>query len=105
MKLIKYVLFGCIMQINLGLNAQYIMLETLEKEQVYIQMVVSIQEQIIQCFDEKLQSSFEYSYKINNGHLQTILRSDNVLGFDISFNIYTDEAAINIKSNSWTGHE
>ncbi|MCG8574405.1 MAG: hypothetical protein MI810_05920 [Flavobacteriales bacterium] len=78
------------------------MLKTLEKEQVYVQMAVSIQEQIIQCFDEKLHATFEYNFRINNGNLQTILRSDSIPEFDININIYTDEAAEHIKSNSWT---
>jgi hypothetical protein len=102
MKLIKYILLGCLVQLYSGLNAQTTLLETLEKEQFYIQMAVSIQEQIIQCFDEELHSTFEYSFRINNGSLQTTLRSDSVSGFDININIYTDEVASQIKLNSWT---
>ncbi len=77
-------------------------LETLEKEQASIQMAVSIQEQIIQCFDETLQPSFEYSFRIHDGHLQTILQSDSISEFDININIHTDEAALHLKPNSWT---
>ena len=102
MKLIKYVLLGCLMQLNAGLYSQTMILETLEKEQAYIQMAVSIQEQTIQCFDENLHSTFEYSFRICNGHLRTTLRSDSVAGFDIQINIYTDEVAPNIKLDSWT---
>lgn len=102
MKLIQLILLGYLLQISLELNAQYSMLETLENEQVNIQMAISIQEQIIQCFDDSIQSSFEYNFRIHNGHLQTILRSDRVLGFDININIHTDEAALHLKPNSWT---
>ncbi len=102
MKLIKYVLFGCLMQFNTGLSAQSMILETLEKEQAYIKMAVSVQEQIIQCFDVKLHSTFEYSFRINNGKLRTTLRSDSVSGFDININIHTDEVAPHLISNSWT---
>lgn len=82
--------------------AQTAILNTLEKEQMYIQMAVSIQEQIIQCFDKKIHATFEYGFRINNGHLQSTLRSDSIPEFNVDINIYTDEAAQRVKSNSWT---
>jgi hypothetical protein len=102
MKPITYILLGCLLQACTNLNAQTTILETLEKEQVHIQMAVSIQEQIIACFDKKLQANFEYSFRITNGSLQTILRSDSVSGFDINIKIHTDEAILYVKPNSWT---
>ena len=93
MKLIKYLILGCLLHLHTGLHAQTQLLKTLEQEQVYVQMAVSIQEQVIRCFDEKLQPSFRSSFRINQVFLHSSLRSDSIPGFDITAHIDPDERA------------